>query len=402
MKQIKFFIINFIRLVIECFLSILPRDKKIIVMGSRVPKSQNKKECDFFMHNTKYLFLYLNSIAKCKFKVIYLCDADNMLKIFYEKGYRNVFKRNSLKGIFYMLRAKYWLFNNEKITDISGLLSGGATTINFWHGIPAKVIGYDQDKNYKKRNSFIKFIQRMLCVKSDWYIANGEYDQSCFETAFLTAKENVKILGSPRNDVFFNEFENEDIFMEDDYNAIKKLKEDGKFVIFYIPTFRNDGRDVTGWLKKEKLKTFLRENNAVMVCKLHYADKNTLTIENTDCIYKMNPLSDIHSVLKYSDALITDFSSISFDYLLSDKPIVYIISDIEKFNNERGMYAPFDELVAGITISDENEIFSKLAEIIDGTDNYKEKRKILRNKLFSYQDGKNCERVVEWIKSLSV
>lgn len=400
MNQIKFFIINFTRLIIESLLSIIPRDKKIIVMGSRVPKLGNKKEHDFFMHNTKYLFLYLNSLSDCGFKVIYLCDDEDMLKTFYEKGYKNVYKRNSLKGIFYMLRAKYWLFNNEKITDISWGLSGGATTINFFHGIPAKVIGYDQDKKYQKRSPLLQFIQRTLNVKSDWYVVNGEYDQACFETAFLTPKESVKILGSPRTDVFFNELKNEDIFMEDDYDAIKNLKNSGKFLIFYIPTFRNNGKDVTGWLKTEELKAFLRERNAVIVCKLHYADKNTLTIENSDCIYKMNPLSDIHSVLKFSDALVTDFSSISFDYLLLDKPIVYINSDLDEFNRERGMYAPFEELTAGITVSDENGIFSALDDVINGTDNYKEERKVLRNKLFLYHDGKNCERVLRWLESL--
>ena len=114
----------------------------------------------------------------------------------------------------------------------------------------------------------------------------------------------------------------------------------------------------------------------------------------------MNPLSDIHPVLKFSDALVTDFSSISFDYLLLDKPIVYINSDLEEFNRERGMYAPFEELTAGITISDENGIRTALADVINGTDNYKEERKVLRDKLFFYHDGKNCERVFKWIENI--
>ena len=116
----------------------------------------------------------------------------------------------------------------------------------------------------------------------------------------------------------------------------------------------------------------------------------------------MNSSSDIYAVLKYSTALITDYSSIYFDYLLLDRPIIYYIPDLYEYQTKcRGFYEPYENLTAGIYTTNENELINGLNNIICLKDEYKEKRKLLRDRMFVHQDGKNCERVIEWIKSLN-
>lgn len=402
MKQIKFLISNLIRIFIELILSIIPRDKKLIIMGARVPKTIfMKKERDVFLHNTKYLFLYLNSMTS-NYNVVYICDDEKIINKFHNLGYKNIYKRNSIKGFIYLLRAKFWICNNDKKIDIANYLSGGATTINLYHGIPAKKIVFDQYKNFHKKPAIIKYLHKNLSVKSDYYIVNSEYEQSCYETAFLTDKKNIKILGSPRLDVLLHDIQNEDLFMEEDFLTIKNFKEQGRKIFIYTPTFRDTGKDISGWLKIDKLKQFLKEHNAVLVCKLHFADKNSLNFELTEEFYKMDSDSDIYPVLKYSDALITDYSSIYFDYLLLDKPILYYPIDLEEYQEKcRGFYRPYEELTAGIKAYSEEELISAMQDVVKGVDDYKEARKTLRNRMFKNQDGKNCERVIEFIKSLN-
>ena len=115
----------------------------------------------------------------------------------------------------------------------------------------------------------------------------------------------------------------------------------------------------------------------------------------------MNYDSDLYAVLKYMDAMISDYSSVYFDFLLLDRPIIYYVPDLEEYQEKcRGFYEPYENLTAGIKTRTEEELIDAMQDVINGIDNYKEDRKRLRDQTFKYQDGKNCERVVEWIKSL--
>ncbi len=398
-KYLEFFIKNIIRIIIQAIISLIPRDNHLVILGLRTPKFLENGGKDYFMHNTKYIFLKYANSSDVKF--IYLCDNKPMKNAFLTHGFKNVFNRNSLKGLYYTIRAKYWLYDDSKYGVNNPYLSGGATCINLWHGVPLKKIVFDTNDSYQRRTKMLKKMQNLLRDKDSFYNVNSEYEQSCYETAFLTSKDKIKILGSPRLDVLLHEIPHADLFMEEDFAQIKSFKEQGKKLFFYTPTFRDTGKDISGWLKSDKLKKFLHDNNAVLVCKLHFADKNSFDLDLPKEFYKMDSDSDIYPVLKYSDALITDYSSIYFDYLLLDKPILYYPIDLEEYQEKcRGFYRPYEDLTAGVKAYNEDELVSAMNDVINEVDNYKEKRKLLRDKMFKYQDGKNCERVVEWVRSL--
>ena len=138
-----------------------------------------------------------------------------------------------------------------------------------------------------------------------------------------------------------------------------------------------------------------------MVCKLHFADKNSLNFELTDNYYKMDSDADIYPVFKYSDAMITDYSTIAFDYLLLDKPILYYPVDLQEYLKKcRGLYGEYNEITAGEKAYNENDLINAMQNIIDKNDKYKKERENLRNKVIKHQDGKNCERFMNWLKSL--
>lgn len=374
------------------------RDKNIILLGNKtVQLFKSSKRTDAFLHNTKYLFLYADNT---NLKSVYLCDDDNMISKLNENGLKNIYKRYSLKGIYYSLRAKYWFTDHTVDTLTNTLFSHNAKIINLWHGIPLKKIQNDDPKMHHDMTKFLSKIRYFLMLKDDYYVVNSEYEQECYHTAFIKPKEYIKILGSPRLDVLLNDIENSDLFMEEDFKNIKNFKEQGKKVLIYMPTWRDSGQDISGWLKSEKLKKFLKDNNSVLVCKLHPADKNSLNFDLGEEFYKMDKKSDIYPVLKYSDVLITDYSSVYFDYLLLDKPIIYYPTDLQEYEQTRGFYRPYEELTAGVKAYREEELINSIQDTINGIDNYKEQRKNLRDKMFVYQDGKNCERITEWIKGL--
>ena len=368
------------------------KNKDILLFGNK-PNS-NKK--DLFSGNTKYLFLYTTNLTNIE--SIWLCDDKYMLKEFRARGYKNVISRNSFKGIMAVINAKFW-FSNVTSNQVSKFNSriGRQILINFWHGIPLKKIQADDKSWFNIKNRIIQFLDK----DSNYYIVNGNYEQQCYTTAFQKDKEFIKILGSPRLDVLLNDIPNADLFMEKDFEIIKAFKQNGKKLFIYMPTWRDTGANVSCWLKSEKLREFLKQNNIIFICKLHPYDKNSNNIKSDETIYIMDNESDVYPILKYTDSLITDYSSVYFDYLLIDKPILYFVPDLEEYQEKcRGFYRPFEELTAGIKVYNEEELMNAMQDIVNGIDNYKEKRKILRDEMFKYQDGKNCERAMEFIRSL--
>ena len=376
----------------KCLSYFIKRKNNYCILSCRTDK-------DHFMHNTKYLFLYLSQIKGLN--PIWLSDNSDMIKIFKQHGYKNVYSRRSIMGIYYTLLSKYWLYDFSP-NSISNYYSNNAICINLWHGIPLKKIEHDaQTTIYNKLNDFQKNIYEKYKTKDDFYVVNNTYEQSCYETAFLAPKEKIKIIGSPRLDVLLHDIKDSELFMEKDFNNIKTFKRQNKKIFIYMPTFRDTGKNISTWLYSKELKKQLQINNAILICKLHPYDKNTLNIPSDDIVYKMDNNSDVYPILKYTDALITDYSSIYFDYLLLDKPILYYVPDLEEYQQKcRGFYAPYTELTAGMHITNEQDFIIAIRDIINDIDNYKEKRKILRDKMFKYQDGYNCERIVKWLKAL--
>lgn len=377
---------------------IIKKDRALVLFGSKLDEHKNES----FIHNSKYLFLYLQKYSDIH--PVWLCNDKKMINTLKKYGLKDVYSRNSIKGILSILKAKFWIYDitANQVSHFNAK-NKNVIFINLWHGIPLKKIGVDASlKVYNfDKNSIKDKIYRFLRKTDDFYIVNGKYDSSCFQSAFKASEQKIKYLGSPRNDVLINEISNAEIFMEKDFNNIVSLKKTGKKLIIYMPTFRDTGKDISQWLNSCKLKDFLKKNNTVLICKLHPLDKNLLNINLAEEFYKMDNTSDIYPILKYSDALVTDYSSVYFDYLLLDKPIVHYVPDLEEYQEKcRGFYKPFKNLIAGSETHNEQELLLSMQKILDGVDEFKEKRNILRNELFIYQDGQNCNRIYEFLKKI--
>ena len=372
---------------------VIPKNKKYIALCCYCERK------DFFLHNTKYLFLYLNQKVS-DYKCFWFCDDNEQIKTIKSYGYKNVFKRHSIKGIYYSLRCKYWL-HNYTTGELPRWSLHFATIINLWHGASGiKKCGIDYGAIKKFNKNFIYKIYNFLNFKDSFYIINSKYEAECRKQAFNITDKPIVYLGSPRLDILYKDIPDAEIFSEEDFKNIKRFNEQGKKVFIYMPTFRDTGKDISGWLHSDELHNVLSENNAILVCKLHPFDKNN-TKFNTKNIYKMNNISDIYPILKYSDCLITDYSSIYMDYLHLDKPIIHHIPDLKEYEGDRGFYRPFETLTAGIATTNEKELLQAISNTANGVDNYKQRRKELLNEIFIYQDVRNCERIVEFIKKLN-
>ena len=212
--------------------------------------------------------------------------------------------------------------------------------IQTWHGCLAfKKIENDALK--KLPSNYIKLMKhdsKMI----DVMISNSDFFNKLCEKAFLYNGRIIKI-GCPKEDVLINE--NQSTIRNEICNLLKINYK--SLLIVYAPTFRinyeNNPYDIDFRLIK---KTILGKYNmdCEILVKLHPLSIDKYKIDNNKDIINVNKYSDIQKLLLAADIIITDYSSIMFDGLIANKPVILYAKDIKNYNKERGCYFTFDEL----------------------------------------------------------
>ena len=213
---------------------------------------------------------------------------------------------------------------------------------------------------------------------------------------FGCTENRVEVMGNPRNDEMFKKDR-----IKDDYikGGVGKL-------ILWLPTYREyDEGFIISILNKDELNslnTYLMDNNIKMIVKLHplqTADTQGMELSHIKFITQdeLNR-SDmtVYTLLRNADGLITDYSSVYFDYMLLNRPIGFAVEDMEKYKNKRGFI--FDnpkEYMPGPEIRNLSDIEEFIENIVSGNDLYKEARESVNDKINYYKDGNCCKRVAE-------
>lgn len=383
--------------------------RKIYFAGGRVlsllnkliPKKENKilifckgPLCD----NSEALFHFLIKEGyQNRYQIT--CVVDKPLR--YEKYQQNNVKFITLKqSLWTIFTAKYNFFHGEMVAIKP---AKNQVWVNYWHGTPLKKINHMLDKLGDYDYDFFTYLT-----------AAEEKFVPIMAEAFDCDIKKVLVCGHPRNDYLFSrEWE------------LGKLKvEQGRYqkIALWMPTYRKskDGTIVDtkeGFLEngalpifhsQEKLKAlndFLKEQNILLVIKFHPAQN----LEN----FKKKSFSHIiflthgqmieeqivlYRLVKDADCLITDYSSIFFDYLLLDRPIGFTLEDMTEYQDSRGFV--FDnplDYMPGQRIDGAEDFKQFLLDCVQGKDEYKNKRLEINNKVNRYQDGENCRRLLERI-----
>jgi CDP-glycerol glycerophosphotransferase (TagB/SpsB family) len=108
---------------------------------------------------------------------------------------------------------------------------------------------------------------------------------------------------------------------------------------------------------------------------------------------------DIYTIINNFDLLITDYSSIYIDFLLTKRPIIFAPFDLEEYTrNDRELYFNYNDVTPGPKCQNWDEVLVELKKFISGEDDYKEERQIVNDRFKTFQDGNASERIVEYIQ----
>lgn len=258
--------------------------------------------------------------------------------------------------------------------------------IQVWHALGAfKRVGYSRE-DINNKNSLTHKNYTDTIVSSENIVEN-------YAEAFGIDRNKVHPLGIPRTDMFFDK-EKKEKLKEQIYKTYPNLK--GKRVILFAPTFRGQGRKSAhypeGYMDLYKIYKSLDKND-VFVLKLHPFIKNQLTIKEDykDKIIDLTEHKDINELLLITDLLITDYSSVIFEYSFMEKPVIFYVPDLDDYSISRSFYYDYDEYIYGSIAKTKEELIGQIKNpIVD-----KNKIKEFKNKFLNKCDGNSTKRFVE-------
>lgn len=358
---------------------LVPKSKKIWVFGAWQGKQ--------FSDNSKYMFEYVNSNHK-EIKAIWITKSDEVVARVRSLGYK-CYKAGSLKGMWYVMRAKV-AFETEGNRDIAYYLNSKRTrVIQLWHGVAPKAMNWNKDTSVMTRAEKRVFNMH----RESYWMTSSEQNSRTMHDLLDCIPEKMFATGYPRNDIFVNVKEPSELKKE-----LDSLYPDCKKII-YMPTHRNFGTEGAGFSEEDMLTLdkVMRENKIVMIFKPHFHElKNYAHLEEsfTNIILaKDSKYSDVYSYIMDMDLLISDYSSIIYDFTCAKKPIVLFPYDLEKFRHtDAGLFPYFEEIPAGPFCYTWKEVSDKVVELLN-EDTWEEKREACRMMFHPFDDGKNCERV---------
>ncbi|WP_341517168.1 CDP-glycerol glycerophosphotransferase family protein [Citrobacter gillenii] len=351
-----------------------------------------------FTDNTRYLYESVNQHDDIR--CIWISDKRKLVDFIRSKGYE-AYTKNSIKGLYFCFKAKVYIYSNY-VSTINFYTSAGAVLVNLWHGTPLKKIEYDIQKlplysYFKGANFFIKLLMPEKHVKCSLILSPSSfvYEYS-FKTAFRVFDPRCVIIADPPRISNLIEKYNKKITATD--------PSEGKVskVFLYAPTWRDDRSDFisASGMDFDELDSFLLLNNALLYIRLHPNTNLCIDISKLNNIVIVDCHQPVEDNLLNSDFLITDYSSIYFDYLYLNKPIIFFPFDLYEYTASRDLYLKYEDVTPGIKVFTQKELISEMRKLLDGEDSWAKSRSDISSKFCSLErrgDTYIIKRVQEYI-----
>ena len=358
-----------------------PRDDSLWVFGSNGG--------DAFRDNAKYLYLH-TADEREHVRAVWLSRNEEVVDRLRSAGYE-AYHVDSLRGIWTNLRAGT-VFVTHGMPDVNRWCSGGARTVLLWHGVALKRIGWDAPKLRHRRERLKRAVKDALFDRYDWITVPTEAMVGPFASAFRIGEDRVLATGYPRNDVPAGAWTGDDPTREGDLERrYRDYREEGP-VILYMPTIhRETGERVVDHLDLADLDRWLVERDARLLFKPHPAEPIDLG-EGFSRIVEVPKAVDIYPLLAHTDLLLTDYSSVYFDYLHLDRPVVFYPFDFEEYRAERGFYPDYDAVTPGPVATGFDDLLGSLDEALR-SNGYAAEREAVREEFVKTGRLSRCREV---------
>lgn len=328
-----------------------------------------------YNYNSRYLFEYVKENLPEITPLFVINDPElrNSLSSKYGKQY--FIETESIQGIRQALSAGVW-FTSAGLPAYGTGLHKKRLIINLWHGVPLKKIAL-LDPNLKKaaRIYFKKiFSENYTCI-----LTTSHELIPLMARSFAVSEDKIKVWGQPRNDGLFQKNDCREILGQ----LFPDLPEYTKTVL-YAPTFRDYGQVQLFPFKdfdQKQLEAFLDEKNMLLFIRTHVAEQGSAApyLGKRIRFLGNEQAEDLTGILNIFDCLITDYSSIYIDYLLTDKPMIFLPYDRQQYLDGRGMNFDYDDVTPG----PKPETFNDFLDALSPKEDFWKSERTRVNRLFN-------------------
>lgn len=350
-----------------------------------------------FSQNSLYVYQELTQRKTVTFEPVFLYTDSSAYDFQQMKDTRalnfntlNIF--HMLACVYHLATAKYVIVDNYYGFLAAANFRDGTECIQLWHAAGAlKTFGM-ADRSMMQRSSgarrrFLKVYQRFHKIA-----VGSEAMAEIFIEAFQLSSKAILRSGVPRTDFFY------------DYplqaKIISRMKKDhpelvGKRVILYAPTFRdNELHNFHVRLDLRLMRQQLGEDYIVML-KLHPAVANRIDYRAAypGFVFDYSSFTDINPLLVVADYLITDYSSIPYEYALLNKPMIFFTPDLEQYQKERGLWQDYKSSMPGPIV----DVTADVISVIQSNNFDLERTQAFARKWNQYSNGESSKNVVDYL-----
>lgn len=321
---------------------LFPRFKRIWVYGSNMG----------FVGNAKYLYIYTST--KDDIKSVWIGNKKEV-ELVRSKGLV-AYSRYSIPGVIYALIAGVYIYNSY-VNDINLYTFGFAKRINLWHGIgikncERKISTGPLAEIFKSKNILIRLKYLPLFVKPHFFLSTSKRMRELFGECFAIASNSFIDNSYPRCEILLIEEQQRSDFInkyesEETIKLINTIKSSA-YSYLYMPTWRDSENNFLEDFNFGRLNEILRCRGEILLVKLHPVTKINIDMQYSNIII-VDKYVDLNSAMSYTDCLITDFSSVYYDYILMrGKRLILYLPDYEHYiSKDRDLAFDYMECTEG-------------------------------------------------------
>lgn len=344
-----------------------------------------------YSDSPKYIYQYMLENKK-DYKFVWVMNKPVNIP-----GKPETVKRFSLKYYYYLARAKY-VVSNVRMPN-SYIKRDNQIYLQTWHGTPLKRLAGDMADVHMPGTNSARYKRNFNreTDKWDYLIAPNQYSSDIFRRAFWF-NNTILQTGYPRNDILTN---------DNDSETIKRLKwrlylPTNKKIILYAPTWRDDEYYKVGKyrfdlnLDLHRMKEKFGDEYIILL-RMHYVVASNIDLTDLEGFaYDVSSYSDISELYLMSDMLITDYSSVFFDYANLRRPILFYTYDIEKYQGQlRGFYIDMEKELPGPLLMNNDDVIDAIENIDSVSKKYSDRYNAFYERFCSWDDGRSSEKVVD-------
>ncbi len=329
-----------------------------------------------FNGNAKYLMMHI-ARTHPDLDIAWIATSRSVRDEVRRRGYKS-FHKFEPKGLWYSLTARLYVFNN-RLTDINYWTSGRAITMNLWHGIGLKALGFASRtpanrRDFNPKSLYRRFIRPHYYARPTWFGSTSPLMSSNFAKAFRIPESSCLNVGYPRSDHFFVSPAEREALLErtetpETLAFVRSLAGFDK-VVLYMPTYRDSHSDfiAAAGIDYERLNAVMQKQNGLFIFKLHPWTKLKMPEDGRYTNLRFAPAEgDPYPYMPLTHVLVTDYSSVYYDYLLLRRPVILFAFDRAHYESkERDLTLDFDTYTPGVRAATFDELLALLEADLPG------------------------------------